>query len=115
MRYESVFPLYFHRRLKTCEVRTDQNGTYMTPLLEAVLLELETSDKKDWKAIIQNVDRCLSEMKTVQAYRKGRSPSLESLERAILNTRAMRVAVKQGDRGMALQMGRAAFWALSKA
>ena len=114
MRYETIFPLFLIRRTESRIVRRDQGGKDVVAFLEAILLGLETKEE-DWNARLEAVEFCLSEMEKAQNYQRGRTRSSECLECAILNLRAMRIAVKQRDRPMALQMGKAVFGALSKA
>ena len=114
MRYETIFPLFLIRRMESRIVRRDQNGKDVLALLETILLGLETKEE-DWNSRLEAVELCLSEMQKAQKYRRSLTRSSEYRERAILNLRAMRIAVKQRDRPMALQMGEAVFGALSKA
>ena len=111
---ETIFPLFLLRRMDSRIVRRDQGGKDVLALLETILLGLETKEE-DWNARLEAVELCLSEMQKAQNYRRSRTRPSEYLERAILNLRAMRIAVKQRDRPMALQMGEAVFGALSKA
>ena len=112
MRYETIFPLFLFRQMESRIVRRDQGGKDVLALLVTILLGLEAKEE-DWNARLEAVERCLSEMQTAQDYRRRRTRPSEYLERAILNLRAMRIAVKQRDRLMALQMGKAVFGALS--
>jgi hypothetical protein len=113
MRYETIFPLFLFRQMESRIVRWDQGGKDVLALLETILLGLEAKEE-DWNARLEAVELCLSEMQKAQDYRRRRTRPSEYLERAILNLRAMRIAVKQRDRLMALQMGKAVFGALSK-
>ncbi len=112
MRYEPILPPF--RQMESRIVRPDQGGKGLLASLETILLGLETKEE-DWNTRLEAVELCLSEMQKAQDYRRNRTRPSEYLERAILNLRAMRIAVKQRDRLMALQMGKAVFGALSKA
>ena len=114
MRFETICPLFLLRRMASPIVRRDQGGKDVQALLGTILLGLETREE-DWNARLEAVELCLSEMQKAQNYRRSRTRPPEYLERAILNLRAMRIAVKQRDQPMALQMGKAVFGALSKA
>src|SRR5580698_10849156 len=112
MLYETILPLFLFRRMESRIVRRDRSGKDVLALLETILLGLETKEE-DWNARLEAVELCLSEMQKAQTYRRSRTRPSEYLEHAILNLRAMRIAVKQRDRLMALQMGEAVFGALS--
>ena len=111
MRYETIFPLF--RQMESRIVRRDLGGKGVLALLETILFGLETKEE-DWNARLEAVEHCLSEIQKAQDYRRRRARPSEYLERAVLNLRAMRIAVKQRDRLMAVQMGKAVFSALSK-
>ena len=113
MRYETIFPLFLLRRMESHIVRRDQDGKDVLVLLKTILVGLETKEE-DWKARLEAVEICLSEVQKSQNYRRNRTRPSDYLERAILNLRVMRVAVKQRDQPMALQMGKAVFGALSR-
>ena len=114
MRYETVFPLFLLRQMESRIVRRDHGGKDMLAPLETMLLGLEANEG-DWNTRLETVELCLSEMQKAHNYRRSRTRSSEYRDRAILNLRAMRIAVKQRDRPMALQMGKAVLGALSKA
>ena len=114
MRYETIFPLFLLRQMESRIVRRDHGGKDMLVPLEAILLGLE-ADEGDWNGRLEAVELCLSEMQKAQNCRRSQTRRSEYRERAILNLRAMRIAVKQRDRPMALEMGEAVFGALSKA
>jgi hypothetical protein len=95
-------------------VRRDHGGKDVLASLKAILFGLETN-QGDWNSRLEAVELCLSEMQKSQTYRRSRTWPSEYRERAILNLRAMRIAVKQRDQPMALQMGKAVLGALSRA
>ena len=114
MRYESFLPLIFRHRLDSRIVRQHQNGHDVLVCLETVLKGLDKPGWEDWTGRIELVELCLSDMQKAQGHRSDHHQSTENLERAILNLRAMLVALKQRDRVMARQMGRAARSAISR-
>jgi hypothetical protein len=108
MHYEILFPEFCRRYFASRTVGRGQNAKNILVWLDAVLLALETPGEQDWNCRIETAELCLSALKTTQIYQKGRTRSAESLERAMLNIRAMMIALKQRDRKMALETGRAA-------
>jgi len=108
MHLETVFPLIFRRRSESRIVRRERHSQDILVWLKGVLSRLKTAGEEDWNSQIEITKLHLSEMQETQGYQKSRTPSTEHLELVILNIRAMMVAMKQRDREMALEMGRAA-------
>ena len=82
--------------------------------LESVLLNLETPGEDDWTGRTEVLERCLSELKRVRKAQADNDESTDGLNRAMLNLRAMAIAMKQRDRQMAVESGKAACAALSQ-
>ena len=98
-----------HRHFDYKIGRPNQNDKQFLESLKPVLRALKTPGEEDWTRRIEIVEACLSEINQTQDSRSNP----ETVERAIINLRAMLVAMKQRDRIMTRQMGRAAFSALS--
>jgi hypothetical protein len=77
-------------------------------------LGIETQGEEDWSGQTQVVEHCLSELKKVRKAQTGKGESMDGLNRAMLNLRAMAIAMKQRDRVMAVDTGKAACAALSR-
>jgi hypothetical protein len=82
--------------------------------LELVLLGIETPGEEDWTGQTQVVEQCLSELKKIRNAQAGNGKSMDGLNRAMLNLRAMAIAMKQRDRVMVVDTAKAACAALSR-
>src|SRR5438046_1986256 len=108
MRCAIVFSLFSRPHLDSNGGSWNRNGRQFVEPLKEILRALKTPGEEDWGRRIETVELCLSEIKQTQG-----CSSPETVERASLNLRAMLVAMRQRDRFMTRQMGRAACAALS--
>src|SRR4051794_40260237 len=109
MHLPTVLPSIF-RRPSVPVVKWDSSRKDVSVGLQFVLSGLKAPTEADWKRRIEVIELYLSEMQKTQAYRSNP----EIVQRAILNLRAMLVAMKQRDLLMTRQMGKAALSALSR-
>src|SRR5256885_17088658 len=106
----SPFPLRFRSR-QACTVAWHNRGNDVSAGLRSVLSEWRGLTEADWTRRIAIVERCLTAMQQIQ----GNRSNAETLDRTILNVRAMLLAMKQRDRVMTRDMGQAALLTLSSA